>query len=62
MGWDARRDGCAREEGGDRRSKRWSSFRNGGCPVKEVVLWRGGTSSSQDVGRQPETTEFSEFR
>ncbi len=39
--------------GGRRREgEEMSSFRNGGCPVKEVVLWRGGTLSSQDAGRQ----------
>ncbi len=42
-----------RTGGGRRREgEEMSSFRNGGCPVKEVILWRGGTSSSQDAGRQ----------
>ncbi len=42
-----------RAGGGRRREgEEMSSVRNGGCPVKEVVLWRGGPSSSQDAGRQ----------
>lgn len=44
-GWYARKDRCAREEGGngDGRSKKWPSYRK---PVREVVWWLwAGTSS-----------------